>query len=320
MPGTMSTKIVPMLEAELGRRAGRDFDIAYVPHFAALGRVVRDFQHPPFLLVGSDGGAGGPEAATLFRRTVDSRDASPHAVRARRRIGENRSECISLHEGLVREFSRPTRRSVLAVPISMRSRTRSRSIRELELAFCAAAPPLAALVCPATSTLSFIWRNRSALMHHLPARPPTSTPLSTTLSKKRCLRADRVAWPCSGSLSSPGRRSWRSRSRLSWCGGCTAAPSGWLPLTRSRRRVLRRAKCSARQSLVAIRLRNASPQPTRLWSATRSEFCGTCRRCSGGSADCRSVGLRARPSSRLDPAWPRPQAHILRTERGSGAD
>jgi nucleotide sugar dehydrogenase len=70
MPGTMSNRIVPILEAELGRRAGRDFGIAYVPHFAALGAVVRDFQHPSFLLVGSDGGTGGPEAATLFRRTL----------------------------------------------------------------------------------------------------------------------------------------------------------------------------------------------------------------------------------------------------------
>ncbi len=70
MPGTISTKISPMLEAQLGRRAGRDFSIAYLPHFAALGQVVHDFQHPPFLLVGSDSGTGGEEAATLYRGIV----------------------------------------------------------------------------------------------------------------------------------------------------------------------------------------------------------------------------------------------------------
>ncbi len=70
MPGTMSTRIARVLEAGLGRRAGKDFGIAYVPHFVALGEVVGGFQRPPFLLVGSDGGTGGAHAATLYRRIV----------------------------------------------------------------------------------------------------------------------------------------------------------------------------------------------------------------------------------------------------------
>jgi UDPglucose 6-dehydrogenase len=70
MPGTMSSRIARVLEAGLGRRAGEDFDIAYVPHFVASGDVVGGFQHPPVLLVGSDGGGGGAEAARLYRRIV----------------------------------------------------------------------------------------------------------------------------------------------------------------------------------------------------------------------------------------------------------
>lgn len=70
LPGTMAGRIIPLLEAELGRRAGEDFGIAYVPEFVALGDVVSGFQHPPFLLIGSDDAATGARAAALYRRIV----------------------------------------------------------------------------------------------------------------------------------------------------------------------------------------------------------------------------------------------------------
>jgi len=69
-PGTLSTRIVPLLEEQLGRRAGRDFGVAYVPEFVALGELVRGFEHPPFLLIGSDDDAAGAHAAALYRRIV----------------------------------------------------------------------------------------------------------------------------------------------------------------------------------------------------------------------------------------------------------
>jgi len=67
----MSTRIVPMLEAGLGRRAGADFGIAYVPEFAALGEVLSGLQSPPFLLIGSDDADAGAQAAALYRRIVE---------------------------------------------------------------------------------------------------------------------------------------------------------------------------------------------------------------------------------------------------------
>ena len=70
MPGMISTKILGALEDALGRRAGKDFGIAYVPDFVALGEVVSGFQRPPFLLVGSDDRVAGAHAATLYRRIV----------------------------------------------------------------------------------------------------------------------------------------------------------------------------------------------------------------------------------------------------------
>lgn len=69
-PGTMSTRIVPALEAGLGRRAGEDFGIAYVPDFGALGEVVSGFQHPPFLLIGADAAAVAAQASALYRRII----------------------------------------------------------------------------------------------------------------------------------------------------------------------------------------------------------------------------------------------------------
>ena len=71
-PGTISSRIVPLLEEQLGRRAGSDFGVAYVPEFAALGELVRGFERPPFLLIGSDDDAAGAHAAALHRRVAVS--------------------------------------------------------------------------------------------------------------------------------------------------------------------------------------------------------------------------------------------------------
>jgi UDPglucose 6-dehydrogenase len=59
-----------LLERLLGRHAGRDFGIAYVPDFVALGDVVRGFQEPQFLLIGSDDEESRAQAAALFRRIL----------------------------------------------------------------------------------------------------------------------------------------------------------------------------------------------------------------------------------------------------------
>ena len=67
-PGTMSDTIVPLLEEQLGRRAGTDFGVAYVPEFVALGDLVHGFEQPAFLLVGADDDAAGALAAAIFQR------------------------------------------------------------------------------------------------------------------------------------------------------------------------------------------------------------------------------------------------------------
>ena len=67
-PGTMSDTIVPLLEEQLGRRAGTDFGVAYVPEFVALGDLLHGFEQPAFLLVGADDDAAGALAAAIFQR------------------------------------------------------------------------------------------------------------------------------------------------------------------------------------------------------------------------------------------------------------
>ena len=69
-PGTLSKRVVPLLEAQLGRRAGEDFGVVYVPEFVALGQLVNGFQHPAFLLVGTEDDAAGAHAAALFSRII----------------------------------------------------------------------------------------------------------------------------------------------------------------------------------------------------------------------------------------------------------
>jgi len=69
-PGTISGRIMPLLEQQLGRRAGKDFGIAYVPDFVALGDIVRGFQEPQFLLIGADDEQSQAQSAALFRRLI----------------------------------------------------------------------------------------------------------------------------------------------------------------------------------------------------------------------------------------------------------
>ena len=69
-PGTISGTIVPLLEAQLGRRAGTDFGVAYVPEFVALGDLVHGFERPAFLLIGADDDVAGALTATLFQRVT----------------------------------------------------------------------------------------------------------------------------------------------------------------------------------------------------------------------------------------------------------
>ena len=53
VPGTVDDVLVGLLEAASGRKAGVDFHVAFQPEFLREGSSIRDYDRPPFTIVGS---------------------------------------------------------------------------------------------------------------------------------------------------------------------------------------------------------------------------------------------------------------------------
>jgi len=53
-PGTALQIVRPALEAASGKRSGVDFGLCFQPEFLREGSSIRDYDHPPFTLVGAD--------------------------------------------------------------------------------------------------------------------------------------------------------------------------------------------------------------------------------------------------------------------------
>ncbi|MBK9313210.1 MAG: UDP-glucose/GDP-mannose dehydrogenase family protein [Acidobacteria bacterium] len=54
LPGTIAGTVIPALEESSGMRAGQDFGVAINPEFLREGSSIRDFNNPPFTLIGAD--------------------------------------------------------------------------------------------------------------------------------------------------------------------------------------------------------------------------------------------------------------------------
>ena len=54
LPGTIEKEVIPALEVFSGKRAGKDFGVAINPEFLREGTSVKDFDNPPFTLIGAD--------------------------------------------------------------------------------------------------------------------------------------------------------------------------------------------------------------------------------------------------------------------------
>ncbi len=52
LPGTVETHVVPILEQHSKRKAGRDFGVCMNPEFLREGSSIRDYQCPPFTIIG----------------------------------------------------------------------------------------------------------------------------------------------------------------------------------------------------------------------------------------------------------------------------
>ncbi len=53
LPGTTESIVIPTLEDESGKRAGKDFAVCVNPEFMREGSAVADFFHPPFTVLGA---------------------------------------------------------------------------------------------------------------------------------------------------------------------------------------------------------------------------------------------------------------------------
>ena len=66
LPGTIETLVIPSLEAESGKHAGKDFTVCYNPEFMREGTAVGDFHSPPFTVIGAEDRSHAEPVAALY--------------------------------------------------------------------------------------------------------------------------------------------------------------------------------------------------------------------------------------------------------------
>jgi UDPglucose 6-dehydrogenase len=77
MPGAIRRDLVPVIEAQSGKKCGVEFGLCYSPEFIALGSVIRDLLQPDFILIGESDSRSGQMLADLYGRFCEN--ASPVA-------------------------------------------------------------------------------------------------------------------------------------------------------------------------------------------------------------------------------------------------
>ena len=67
LPGSIEQTITPRIEAASGKREGKDFHVVANPEFMREGSAIRDFQEPPFIVIGERQPGAGDALAELYR-------------------------------------------------------------------------------------------------------------------------------------------------------------------------------------------------------------------------------------------------------------
>lgn len=70
LPGSTRQALIPILEKESGKRAGKDFGVCYSPEFIALGSIIRDFLNPDFTLIGELDEKAGSQLEEVYSRVM----------------------------------------------------------------------------------------------------------------------------------------------------------------------------------------------------------------------------------------------------------
>jgi GDP-mannose 6-dehydrogenase len=65
-PGTVEGRIIPRLEEHSGRQAGAGFGVCMIPEFLREGSGVKDYQNPPYVIIGELDRASGERAQRLY--------------------------------------------------------------------------------------------------------------------------------------------------------------------------------------------------------------------------------------------------------------
>ena len=76
-PGTVEEKIEPILERASGKTSGVDFGLCFQPEFLREGSSIRDYDHPPYTIVGGNCEAAVEQVRALFQH-LDARFLVTH--------------------------------------------------------------------------------------------------------------------------------------------------------------------------------------------------------------------------------------------------
>lgn len=69
LPGTLRTRLLPILERCSGKRAGVDFGVCVNPEFLREGSAIRDYDEPSLIVIGELDPSAGDAVASLYEKT-----------------------------------------------------------------------------------------------------------------------------------------------------------------------------------------------------------------------------------------------------------
>lgn len=70
LPGSTRQALIPILEKNSRKTAGKDFGVCYSPEFIALGSIIRDFLDPDFTLVGEFDKTAGDDLEDVYSQVM----------------------------------------------------------------------------------------------------------------------------------------------------------------------------------------------------------------------------------------------------------
>ena len=65
-PGTLEQQVQPLLEQHSGKRSGQDFGLCFQPEFLREGTSIKDYDNPPFTILGSNSDRATAQVRALF--------------------------------------------------------------------------------------------------------------------------------------------------------------------------------------------------------------------------------------------------------------